>query len=138
MMYCQSDTFDWSLTHDDDDDDDDDDVDINDDYYTQKSLFKYTIKLAGIPPFETRSIPNDVWDSFWPKTECDERRKSMTITAIAYCIRRDIPEIELPQYTSLKHLSYSEAIKCMYEAALRNGFGSTEQRGNALMDDLGL
>jgi hypothetical protein len=130
MMHCQSDTLNWSLTHDDDDDDDD--------HHFPKDFFKYTIKLAGIPPFETRSIPNDVWDSFWPKTECDERKKSMIITAMAYCIRRDIPEIELPQHTSLKHLSYNETIKYMYEAALRNGFGSTEQRGNALMDDLGL
>lgn len=131
MMYCQSDTPDWSLTHDDDDD--------HDDHHLPRDFFKYTIKLAGIPPLETRSIPNAVWDSFWPKTERDERRKrSMVITAMAYCIRRDNPEIELPQHTSLEHLSNSEALKCMYEAALRNGFGSTEQRGNALMDDLGL
>jgi hypothetical protein len=128
--------FRWSQRIDYENFDDDDD-----DFYFQKDFFRQIVWSSGLPPFETKSVPHEVWDSFG---RCDDRSRDFTsqifemlINAMVYFIKLEKPNIDLSE-VAIRRGDYKKTLTHIYEAALRKGYGTNAQRGAALMDDIGL
>ena len=132
MNPCHSDTFDWSRNYKDEDDDDD-----NEEYIFERSFFKHMVKDAGIPPFDTKGIPDSVWKSF-SQEHGENKLQAMIANAMAYLVERTSPGIKLPDDALEKHRAYDSIITYLYESALRKGFGTLAQRGKMLEQDLGM
>ncbi|KJH79028.1 hypothetical protein [Pseudomonas sp. ES3-33] len=115
--------------------------DGDDDFCFQKDIFKKVVLSAGLPPFETTSMPHEVWDSFG---RCDDRSRKfssqiseMLINAMVYFIKLEKPNIDLSEI-AIRPGGHEKTLTQIYEAALRKGYGTNAQRGAALMDDIGL
>lgn len=131
MNPCHSDTFNWSRNYEDYEEEEEEE------YLFERSFFKHMVKDAGIPPFDTKGIPDSVWKSFVPETG-EDKTKTMIVNAMIYIIEMESPGIKLPDDVLNKHRTYDLVIKYLYESAIRRGFGTRAQRGQMLEQDLGM